>query len=59
MKTVRKLVYRSVMRQVLLVTLAFSSLFFFIDFVDQAKRIGRDGYTALDAAWTKLRLAVV
>lgn len=52
MKTVRKLVYRAVIQHVMLVTLAFSALFFFIDFVDQAKRIGRGGYTALDAIWT-------
>lgn len=52
MKTVRKLVYRAVLRHVVLVILAFSGLFFFIDFVDQAKRIGRNGYTTIDAVWT-------
>jgi lipopolysaccharide export system permease protein len=54
MKTVRKLVYTTVIRHVALVTLAFLALFFFIDFVDQAKHIGRRGYTVLDVVWTCL-----
>lgn len=44
MKTVRKLIYRSVIKHVLGVTLAFSALFFFIDFVDELRK-----YKALDA----------
>lgn len=54
MRTIRKLVYATVIRHVALVTLAFMALFFFIDFVDQAKHIGRRGYTVLDVAWTCL-----
>jgi lipopolysaccharide export system permease protein len=52
MRTVRRLVFASIARHVLLVALAFSALFFFIDFVDEVHDVGRDGYTLLDAVWT-------
>jgi len=44
MNTVRKLIYRTVIKHVLGVTLAFSALFFFIDFVDEIRK-----YSALDS----------
>lgn len=40
MNTVRKLIYRAVIKHVLGVTLAFSALFFFIDFVDELRKYG-------------------
>ncbi|MCA6216445.1 LPS export ABC transporter permease LptG [Ideonella sp. B7] len=45
MKTVRKLIYRDVLWSVFFVALAFLALFFFIDFLDELGRVGRDGYT--------------
>lgn len=44
MNTVRKLIYRSVIRHVIGVTVAFSALFFFIDFVDEIRK-----YSVLDS----------
>lgn len=44
MNTVRKLIYLTLIKHVLGVTLAFSALFFFIDFVDELRK-----YKALDA----------
>lgn len=52
MRTVRRLVFQTIARHVLLVILSFSALFFFIDFVDEVHDVGRDGYTLLDALWT-------
>lgn len=49
MKTVRRLLYRDIVSSVLFVALAFLSLFFFIDFVDELADVGK-GYTALHAA---------
>ncbi|MBP7131734.1 MAG: LPS export ABC transporter permease LptG [Aquabacterium sp.] len=40
MNTVRKLIYSTVIKHVFGVTLAFSALFFFIDFVDEIRRHG-------------------
>ncbi|HYR24435.1 MAG TPA: LPS export ABC transporter permease LptG [Aquabacterium sp.] len=54
MNTVRKLIYRAIIRQVLLVTVAFSALFFFIDFVEEVRKLGRDGYTTMAAVITCL-----
>ena len=45
MKTVRKLLYRDVIWSVVFVALAFLSLFFFIDFLDELGRVDRNGYT--------------
>jgi lipopolysaccharide export system permease protein len=45
MKTVRRLIYRDVVWSVVFVALAFLSLFFFIDFLDELEKLGRQGYT--------------
>ncbi|WP_088281395.1 LPS export ABC transporter permease LptG [Ideonella sp. A 288] len=45
MKTVRRLLYRDIVWSVAFVAVAFLSLFFFIDFVDEIEQVGRDGYT--------------
>jgi len=50
MKTVRRLLYRDIVWSVVFVTLAFLSLFFFIDFVDELEGVGRGGYTLGNAA---------
>jgi hypothetical protein len=49
MKTVRRLLYRDIVSSVFFVALAFLSLFFFIDFVDELADVGK-GYTAFHAA---------
>jgi lipopolysaccharide export system permease protein len=49
MKTVRRLFYRDIVSSVLFVALAFLSLFFFIDFVEELGDVGK-GYTLLHAA---------
>ena len=45
MRTVRRLLYRDIVWSVAFVSVAFLSLFFFIDFVDEIEQVGRDGYT--------------
>ena len=50
MKTVRRLFYADIVSAVAFVALAFLSLSFFIDFVDQLADVGQGGYTALHAA---------
>ena len=50
MKTVRRLFYRDIVSAVVFVALAFLSLFFFIDFVDELGDVGTVGYTLLHAA---------
>jgi len=50
MKTVRRLFYADIASSVAFVALAFLSLFFFIDFVDELADAGTSGYTALYAA---------
>jgi lipopolysaccharide export system permease protein len=50
MKTVRRLLYRDIIWSVVFVSVAFLSLFYFIDFVDELEGIGRNNYTALHAA---------
>jgi lipopolysaccharide export system permease protein len=45
MKTVRRMIYRDVVSSVSFVALAFLSLSFFIDFVDELQKLGRPGYT--------------
>jgi lipopolysaccharide export system permease protein len=49
MRTVRRLLYADIVASVAFVALAFLSLFFFIDFVEELADVGR-GYTALHAA---------
>ena len=52
MKTVRKLLFREVFLAVTAVTLAFVSLFFFFDFVDELQAVGRAnvlGYSVAQA----------
>jgi len=56
MKTVRRLIFRTVINHVSLVALAFSALSFFIDFVDELQELGQHQYTLLDALWTCLLL---
>lgn len=50
MKTVRKLLYLDVLWSVFFVALAFMSLFFFIDFLDELAGVGKNGYTLGRAA---------
>ena len=50
MKTVRRLLYRDIVWSVVFVAVAFLSLFFFIDFVDELDSVGRSGYTLGHAA---------
>ena len=54
MRTVRRLFYRDIVSAVAFVALAFLSLFFFIDFVDELGDVGARGYTALHAALLSL-----
>jgi len=49
MKTVRRLFYRDIVSSVAFVALAFLSLFFFIDFVDEMPNVSAKGYTLLHA----------
>ena len=50
MRTVRRLLYRDIVWSVVFVAVAFLSLFFFIDFVDELRRHRPHGYTAVHAA---------
>jgi len=50
MKTVRRLFYADIVSSVMFVAVAFLSLFFFIDFVDELGDVGKRDYTALHAA---------
>ena len=50
MKTVRRLFYADIVSSVVFVALAFLSLFFFIDFVDELGGVGTRGYSAVSAA---------
>lgn len=54
MKTVRRLFYVDIVSSVGFVALAFLSLFFFIDFVDELSDAGKRGYTAVYAALVSL-----
>ena len=54
MKTIRRLLYRDILASVLFVALAFLSLFFFIDFVDQLEGVGSRGRTAWHAVLAAL-----
>jgi len=53
MRTIRRLLYNDILASVLFVALAFLSLFFFIDFVDELEGIGTRGRTA----WTAVQSA--
>ncbi|MEO8835770.1 MAG: LPS export ABC transporter permease LptG [Caldimonas sp.] len=50
MRTVRRLFYVDIASAVVFVAVAFLALFYFIDFVDELRDVGRQGYTALQAA---------
>ena len=50
MKTVRRLLYSGICGAVAFVATAFLALFFFIDIVDELADVGRNGYTAWQAA---------
>ncbi|HWH82668.1 MAG TPA: LPS export ABC transporter permease LptG [Burkholderiaceae bacterium] len=50
MKTVRRLFYVDIVSAVTFVALAFLSLSFFIDFIDQLGDVGQGGYTMVQAA---------
>ena len=54
MKTVRRLFYRDILSSVGFVAVAFLSLFFFIDFVDDLDAIGRQGRAAWHVALAAL-----
>lgn len=54
MRTVRHLLYRDIFWSVFFVTVAFMALFFFIDFVDEVSRVGRNGYTLPAASLASL-----
>ncbi|MDH4062479.1 MAG: LPS export ABC transporter permease LptG [Aquincola sp.] len=54
MKTVRRLLYRAIVGAVAFVTIAFLSLFFFIDFVDELQDVGKGGFTLMHAVLSSL-----
>ncbi|MES2888729.1 MAG: LPS export ABC transporter permease LptG [Pseudomonadota bacterium] len=57
MRTIRRLFYADILSSVAFVALAFLSLFFFIDFVEELGAVGRGGYTTLHAvAYSLLEL---
>jgi lipopolysaccharide export system permease protein len=56
MRTVRRLFYSDIVSAVAFVAVAFLSLFFFIDFVDELGNVGSRGYTMLNAAAFSLLL---
>lgn len=56
MKTVRRLFYVDIVSAVTFTALAFLSLSFFIDFIDQLGDVGPSGYTAMHAALYSLLL---
>ena len=54
MKTVRSLIYRDVVWSIFFVAVAFMSLFFFIDFLEELERATRKGGTTWMAALAAL-----
>jgi lipopolysaccharide export system permease protein len=50
MKTVRRLLHRDIAGSVLFTAVAFLSLFYFIDFIDELENVGKQGYQAWHAA---------
>ncbi|APW38131.1 LPS export ABC transporter permease LptG [Rhodoferax koreense] len=59
MRTIRRLIYKEVLASVAFVTLGFLALFFFFDFVDELRWIGRDGPAGAGAYQLPQALAVV
>ncbi len=57
MRTVRRLFYVDIASAVVFVGVAFLALFFFIDFVDELRDVGKNGYTPALAAVYSLLLA--
>ena len=57
MRTVRKLFWADIATAVAFVAVAFLALFFFIDFVDELRDVGKGSYTAAHAAAYSLLLA--
>jgi lipopolysaccharide export system permease protein len=55
MRTVRRLLYRDIVSSVAYVALAFLSLFFFIDLVDELEGVGKQGYDA----WTAVAVSLL
>lgn len=49
MRTVRRLLHADVIQSVGFVALAFLSLFFFLDFIEELRNVGRGTFTLLDA----------
>ncbi len=49
MRTVRRLLFGDVLQAIGFVALAFLSLFFFLDFIEELRNLGRNGYTVLEA----------
>jgi lipopolysaccharide export system permease protein len=56
MKTVRRLFYVDIVTAVAFVAMAFLSLSFFIDFIDELGDVGQNGYTVLQATLYSLLL---
>ena len=56
MRTVRRLFYADIVSAVAFVAVAFLSLFFFIDFVEELGNVGARGYTVMNAAAFSLLL---
>jgi lipopolysaccharide export system permease protein len=54
MRTVRRLLYREIVSAVAFITVAFLSLFFFIDFVDELQDVGKGGFTLVHAVLSSL-----
>ncbi|MBT9597532.1 MAG: LPS export ABC transporter permease LptG [Vitreoscilla sp.] len=54
MRTVRRLLYRDVVWSVVFVAIAFLSLFYFIDFLEELEGVGRRGFTLWHAALAAL-----
>jgi len=52
MRTVRRLIFRTVINHVGMVALAFAALFFFIDFVEELQDLGQHQYALANALWT-------
>ncbi|MFZ2389351.1 MAG: LptF/LptG family permease, partial [Polaromonas sp.] len=48
MKTIRRLIYREVLTSITLVALAFLSLFFFFDLVDELQYLGKNSSLSAD-----------
>ena len=59
MKTIRRLIYKEVLASVVFVTLGFLALFFFFDFVDELRWIGRAGLGEQGSYQLPQALAVV